>query len=178
MQSRGTVLLLFQNQLLLPCNLSDYIQYKAKLQKKGCIHKLLVQDVLCPIVLIVGQKASEYRRRLRCGSCKREFHFLKHFLLLVEWVQSRRKTDPLPWHPVIIPRYSADLNSLPQIGSYITKNKKTQFNLPTIPLCAWLCFLILQSRLNWSHTKAKLEIPVENFNKKSFFVLTVLLHLG
>lgn len=153
MQSEVLFLLLFSNQLLLPPSLVEYTQCKANIKKRRCIHKELV---LHHTVLIVGQKASENGWTLRRGSWKREFDFLKHLLLLLEWILSQDSKLILclgaVWSlPDILLGF--DRNSLPQTGSYIRKNKETHFKLPTMPLCPWLCFLILQSRLNWSHTK-------------------------
>lgn len=154
-------------------SLTDYTQWKANLKKRRCVHKGLVQDVLCPIVFIVGQKALENGWRLRCGSWKREFDFLKHLLLVVEWILSQEGKLILClgtlWSlPDILLGF--DLNRLSQIGSYIRKNKTTHFNLPTMPLCAWLWFShpTEQAKLkSYKGSVAELKILVENFRSSS-----------
>lgn len=75
-----------------------------------------------------------------------QFDFLKYSFHLVEWTLGEEGKFILgldaPWsHPDFLQGF--DLNSLPQVGSYMKKSKGTDFDLPTTRPCAWLCFLIL-----------------------------------
>lgn len=149
---RCTASLLFSNQVLLPQSHSPSARHASR---RGDV-SIRGACTTCPMSRIVGQKASENGCRLRHRWWKRESVFLEHFFLLVEWRLWEEGKLILHFgalwsHPDFL--LGVDLNSLSQIGSYMKKSMETYFNLPTIPPCAWLCFLILQNRLNWSNTK-------------------------